>query len=112
MLLRVLTTYRSIRYLPRAIVDHPVLPYRMSFWFNMRYLYGGGAAEAQYEPPVPGTALIFGVPRWALGRLARTGLNACVQVIRLNLREAAIAAGRVAGTAGYIRALVRLRTGT
>jgi glycosyltransferase involved in cell wall biosynthesis len=109
LLLRYLKRYGAVRYLPHAIVDHPVLPYRMSFWFNMRYLYGGGAAEAHYEPPLPGTALVFGVPRWALGRLARAGLRACVQAICLNPREAAIAAGRVAGTAGYVRALIRHR---
>jgi glycosyltransferase involved in cell wall biosynthesis len=107
LLLRFLRQYHAVRYLPDAIVDHPVFPHRMSFRFNMRYLYRGGEAKARFDPPQAGTPLIFGIPRWALVRLARDSWRIVTQVARRNTREAAIAAGHVVGAAGYMRGLMR-----
>jgi glycosyltransferase involved in cell wall biosynthesis len=107
-LLRFFKHYGTVRYLPGAAVDHPVMEHRLSFWFNMRYLYNGGKAAARFDPPAPETRALFGVPRWVLGRLLRDSLRA-VATLPFNPRRAAIAAGRAANMMGYARASIDQR---
>ncbi len=103
---RVLKISGAIRYLPDAAVTHPVEPRRLSLWFNLRYLYGGGASQASFNPPAPGTRTIGPVPLWTIRRIA-TGLGvAPLALITGNLRRSAKALGDVAVMVGYARGLM------
>lgn len=102
---RGLALYGSVRYVPAAVVDHPVYQSRLSLGFNFRYLHRGGIAQSRFEPIIPGTQCLFGLPLWLFRKLGRSAVSCGIHLLRGQWREAAVAGGGVATVAGVIRGL-------
>ena len=97
--------FGPIRYLPDATVDHPIDSRRLSFVFNLRYLYAGGVALSRYSSPIPTARTLLGAPIWCYREMVRCAGRTLTNVARGRLRDAAIAAGRITTMAGYARGM-------